>query len=93
MPYLALTNTYPGDWGRGNTWKEAIANCRAVGGKRPGTLLEIDDAYIDPYIDQMGGLQAHASDETLTVPRDEWPPVVKAQWRLGPRGAKTPVTK
>lgn len=89
MPFVAMTASYPGYWGAGDTEQEAIRNCKSQAGKAPGILIEVNEFYVDPWVDMMGTLQCHAPEGT-EVPRGEWPKVEKSIWKLGPRGAKTP---
>ena len=91
MSFIAMTSTYPGYWGAGDTDIEAVKNCRSQGGTSaiPGILLEIDPFYVDAYVDMMGTPCAYASDPE--VPFNERPKMIVQAWRVGKRGARTPI--
>lgn len=90
MSFVAMTDSWPGYWGAGETEEEAYANLKKASyGKKPGILIEVDEFYRNARVHPMGYIECDAPEET-EVDRDDWPKVEKAIWRVGPRGAKTP---
>jgi hypothetical protein len=92
--YVVMTDSFPGYWGHGETEDEALANCKAVGGRpsKTGTVrFRLHEMYHDPSVDMMGGLSAHYKGDSDDL-RSARPPVVAEAWRVGPRGKRTPIT-
>lgn len=88
---VVMTDSWPGYWGVGETEEEALANCKAAGGRpsKTGTVrFTLHEMYHDPAVDMMGGLSAHFKGDPDT-PHSERPKVVTEAWRVGPRGKRT----
>ena len=90
---VVMTDSWPGYWGAGDTEEEALANCKAAGGRpsKTGTVrLTLHEDYHDPSVDGMGGLSAYYKGAPETRWKDR-PKVVSEAWRVGPRGKRTAI--
>lgn len=45
-------------------------------------VARIHDAYVGPWVNEMGGIMAEAGPLLKDVPREEWPPVIAECWKL-----------
>lgn len=93
MTHLVMTDSWPGYWGVGETEDEALANCKAAGGRpsKTGTVrLLIHEAYDDVGVDMMGGLSAMFTGDP-DLPHSQRPKAVVEAWRVGPRGKRTAI--
>lgn len=82
--YIAQTNTYPGFWGKGDTDRDAIRECRsrAHDWADSGLILyQIHDDWDDAYVDGQGYVHATVAEGKATPET-----VLVKAWRTGPRG-------
>lgn len=84
MSYVAMTDSYPGYWGKGETAEEAIKNCR---GWKGGILFEIDPNYDRIYVDEWASIHGYLPEDW----QGPKPTFTVNKWRVGPRGKRTPL--
>ena len=88
MPYIAMSGSYSGYWGSGDTDSEAISNFRSHGGKSPYILAEISKEYEKPYVDNMGGVCAYPINDEA---RESHPKMIIGLWKVHRNGRRTAI--
>lgn len=83
--YVAMTASFPGYWGRGETAEEAQSNCRG----KAGILYRLHDVYEKPRVDELGHIWADLRPE---YPEARLIPLLAEGWEIGPRGKLTRLT-
>lgn len=82
MPYIVTSDTYPGSWGRGESEVEATKRWREEGGRGGRIVARIHDAFVNPYVDEMGSIWADRGPLVEDLPRKDIPPVIAECWRI-----------
>ena len=92
--YLALTDTFPGEWARGATETEALDRLATRG--KGFLVVRISDLYVDPYVDGLGRVFADHGPILSRLIEVEGQssklraeaPVIAEAWRLTRKGGK-----
>lgn len=87
--WIVASDAYPGAWGRGSTEAEALDHWRRNGGRGARIVLLVDSAYVLPWVDVFGRVQATAVPQWHDVPRSQRPPVIAAGWRVSTNGRRS----
>lgn len=83
--YVAMTGSFAGYWGAGETAEEAQANCRG----KAGILYRLHDAFHKPRVDELGRVWG---DLRPDYSESNGARLLAEGWEIGPRGKLTRIT-